>query len=89
MIPQNIANNKLLITFATVRPTTIPTMAACDGCNIQRAGLCEDMLTLIRNYSIENDLQTDVLDQCATQATQAKKTANTFPVSIFIFHYKL
>jgi len=78
IVATNLADNSLLADLCKIRPTTVESMAKMNGFNMHKAESCKDMLTYIRNFSIENNLGTDLIDE---PLEPAQKTPNTFSVS--------
>ena len=77
--PFSIAGNQDLILLSQVRPTTEDSMIKIEGFTKTKVAKLGPMLTLLRNYSIENKLETDVHEDKDDKTTP--KTPNTFPVS--------
>ena len=87
MTATGIADDTMLQLLTRKRPTTIEGMAKIEGFNIQKAGTLEDMLTYIRNFSIENQLKTDLQDEAKEEIKQ--KTPNNFSVCKIILYFAI
>lgn len=77
--PFSICGNPDLVLLSQVRPTTEDSMVKIEGFTKTKVAKLGPMLTLFRNYSIENKLETDLHEDKDDKT--APKTPNTFPVS--------
>ena len=77
MYPVHVAGDQDLLKLVECRPITMESMKKLDGFSDKKSERLNDMLGLIRNFSIENNLETDV----HLRADVERKTPNLFDVS--------